>query len=85
MTTIAGMLKNPLYRPMIDHASAEFGPTHIEGDVARVHPRRAAPATFRTTAQRTATNRAAWRTLEDNEGTKDRGQRRPPTARKADT
>jgi len=32
----ASMLRNPLYRPMIDHASAEFGPTHVEGDVARV-------------------------------------------------
>ena len=30
------MLRNPLYRPMIDHASAEFGPIDIEGDVARV-------------------------------------------------
>ena len=32
----ASMLRNPLYRPMIDHSSAEFGPTHVEGDVARV-------------------------------------------------
>jgi Domain of unknown function (DUF4864) len=32
----ARMLRNPLYRPMIDHASADFGPTHVEGDVAMV-------------------------------------------------
>ena len=32
----ARMLKNPLYRPMIDHASARFGPIHVEGDVARI-------------------------------------------------
>ena len=30
------MLKNPLYRPMLDHASAEFGPVQSDGDVARV-------------------------------------------------
>ena len=30
------MLKNPLYRPMLDHASAEFGPIHVDGDIARV-------------------------------------------------
>jgi hypothetical protein len=30
------MLRNPLYAPMIDHVSAEFGPVHHEGDVARV-------------------------------------------------
>ena len=30
------MLKNPLYRPMLDHASAEFGPVQDDGDVARV-------------------------------------------------
>ena len=32
----AGMLKDPLYRPMIDHDSARFGPAQVEGDVARV-------------------------------------------------
>jgi hypothetical protein len=32
----AEMLKNSLYRPMLDHASAEFGPVQSEGDVARV-------------------------------------------------
>ncbi len=32
----ARMLRNPLYRPMIDHASAEFGPVHVDGDVARL-------------------------------------------------
>ena len=32
----AGMLKDSLYAPMIDHASARFGPTHVEGDIARV-------------------------------------------------
>jgi hypothetical protein len=31
-----GMLKNPLYRPMLDHSSAQFGPVQFEGDVARV-------------------------------------------------
>ena len=31
-----GMLKNPLYRPMIDHASARFGPVQVNGDVARL-------------------------------------------------
>ena len=30
------MLKNPLYRPMLDHSSAEFGPVQSEGDIARV-------------------------------------------------
>lgn len=32
----AKMLQNPLYRPMIDHASAEFGPVDVEGGVARI-------------------------------------------------
>ena len=32
----AGMLKNSLYRPMLDHVSAEFGPVQLEGEVARV-------------------------------------------------
>jgi hypothetical protein len=32
----ARMLRNPLYRPMIDHASAELGPTHLDGEIARV-------------------------------------------------
>jgi hypothetical protein len=32
----AGMLRNPLYGPMIEHVSAEFGPTHVDGSVARV-------------------------------------------------
>jgi hypothetical protein len=31
-----GMLKNPLYRPMLDHASARFGPVQVDGDVARL-------------------------------------------------
>ncbi len=31
-----GMLKNPLYRPMLDHASAMFGPVQDDGDVARL-------------------------------------------------
>jgi len=31
-----GMLKNPLYRPMLDHSSAQFGPVQIENEVARV-------------------------------------------------
>ena len=30
------MLRNPLYAPMIDHLSAEFGPVHYEGEIARV-------------------------------------------------
>jgi Domain of unknown function (DUF4864) len=30
------MLRNPLYAPMIDHVSAEFGPVHHEGGVARL-------------------------------------------------
>jgi Domain of unknown function (DUF4864) len=30
------MLKNPLYRPMLDHASARFGPVQDDGDVARL-------------------------------------------------
>ncbi len=32
----ARMLRNPTYRPMIDHASAKLGPVATEGDVARV-------------------------------------------------
>ncbi len=32
----ARMLRNPTYRPMIGHASAELGPVSTEGDVARV-------------------------------------------------
>src|SRR4051812_23089651 len=32
----AEMLRNPLYAPMIDHASAEFGPVQFEGDLARL-------------------------------------------------
>ena len=32
----AAMLRNPLYRPMIDHAAAEFGPIRVDGDVARL-------------------------------------------------
>lgn len=32
----ARMLRNSLYAPMIDHASAEFGPVHSEGTVARL-------------------------------------------------
>jgi hypothetical protein len=32
----ASMLRNPLYGPMIDHTSAQFGPTHVDGDVARI-------------------------------------------------
>jgi Domain of unknown function (DUF4864) len=32
------LLKNPLYRPMLDHSSAQFGPVHFdcEGAVARL-------------------------------------------------
>ena len=29
------LLKNPLYLPMLNHLSAEFGPTQVDGDVAR--------------------------------------------------
>ncbi len=29
------MLKNSLYRPMLGHSSAQFGPIQVEGDVAR--------------------------------------------------
>ena len=32
----ATMLRNPLYRPMLGHASADFGPVQVDGDVARV-------------------------------------------------
>lgn len=32
----AEMLRNPVYRPMLDHASAEFGPVQDDGEVARV-------------------------------------------------
>lgn len=32
----ARMLRNPLYAPMIGHASAEFGPVQVEGQVARL-------------------------------------------------
>ena len=31
----AQLLKNPLYRPMLGHASAQFGPTQQDGDIAR--------------------------------------------------
>jgi hypothetical protein len=31
-----GLLKNPLYRPMLDHASARFGPVQDDGEVARL-------------------------------------------------
>jgi len=31
----ARMLKNPMYRPMLGHSSAQFGPIRVEGDVAR--------------------------------------------------
>ena len=29
------LLKNPLYFPMLNHSSAEFGPTRVDGDIAR--------------------------------------------------
>ncbi len=32
----ATLLRNPLYRPMLDHAASRLGPTHMDGDIARV-------------------------------------------------
>jgi hypothetical protein len=32
----ARMLKNSLYKPMLDHASARFGPVQDDGEVARL-------------------------------------------------
>ena len=29
------LLKNPIYLPMLNHSTAEFGPTQVESDVAR--------------------------------------------------
>lgn len=31
----AAMLKNPLYRPMLGHSSAQFGPVQVKGEIAR--------------------------------------------------
>lgn len=31
----AAMLRSTAYRPMLNHSSAQFGPTQVEGDVAR--------------------------------------------------
>ncbi len=38
LARFATMLRNPLYRPMIDHASAEFGPVDVDevDGVARI-------------------------------------------------
>ena len=36
LARFATMLRNPLYRPMLGHASADFGPVQVDGGVARV-------------------------------------------------
>jgi len=36
LARFAKMIRNPLYRPMIGHASADFGPVRVDGERAQV-------------------------------------------------